>query len=264
MTDQLPTDTADGVAADVVPGGPARKTRATKTIGRMAGPTGDTPAAPRTSALDVIAPVADPAGEPQDAMAALLASVETSGLSEDDARLFVELRRWQRRKAESKAETESMGKAISKRTAELLELRLEREWIPKLPANIVGEDGELLSPFTRSSIYPKFRDDPETGKQYTRGDLVRVLHDAELAHLIEPNYDADKFAAVIRDQVKAWRHQISETSAVNAAGDLIDAFGNVLTAEEAEDPTADALGVHPALRPFVEPVTAEEIRFTVR
>ena len=212
----------------------------------------------RISALDVLTPAGSP--EPDDALTPLLA-VDTHAATDHDRDQLAELHRWMRERREAKARYEALASPIRARTQELLERRVERDWWPTMPAT-VSDQGEPLKPFVKATMWPKFRTDPDTGERYSRHDVTPALEDAGLAHLVTSSYDATAFAAVIREQVRSWRARVSETPATNTAGDPVDAYGEVLTAAEREDPTADDLGVHPALRDYVTVVELEEIGFT--
>jgi len=213
---------------------------------------------PGTSAVDLLAP-APPGGQASDAIDELLTGTPQA-VTDRDRDDFRRLHRWQRDRAAAKAEYEALGGSIADLSKDLINRRNERDWRP-LPTTVTDQ-GEPVRPYTRGTLWPKFRIDPYTGEPYTRADVVDALDAAGLGHLVETGYDGKAFAAAIRDQVKRWREQISETPLVNAAGEPVDAWDTVLTAEERDDPTADELGIHPALRPFITAVLLEEIRFT--
>lgn len=216
------------------------------------------PARPTRSAVDLLVP-APPGEQAPDALDELLTGTP-HGVTERDREDFRRLHRWQRERAAAKAAYEALGGSIATLTRELIDRRNERDWRP-LPTTVTDQ-GQPVRPYVRGTLWPKFRTDPETGEPYTRADVAAVLGAADLGHLISTGYDSKAFAAVIREQVKTWREQSSETPLVNADGEPVDAWGTVLTAAEREDSTADELGIHPALRPYVTAVLLEEIRFT--
>lgn len=220
-----------------------------------------TPNTGRTSALDVLTP-ADSAGspEPDDALTRLLAA-DPRAVTARDRDQLAELHRWMRERREAKARYDALAGPIRERTRELLERRVERDWWPTMPTT-VSDQGEPLRPYVKATLWPKFRVDPDTGERYSRHDVAPALEAAGLAYLVTSSYDATAFATAIREQVRSWRARVSETPATNTTGEPVDAYGAVLTAAEREDPTADELGVHPALRDFVTVVQLEEIGFT--
>jgi len=212
-----------------------------------------------TSAVDVLVPAATEVTEDPDAIDELLTGTP-HGVTDRDREDFRRLHRWQRDRAAAKAAYEALGGSITALAKDLIDRRNERGWRP-LPTTVTDQ-GEPVRPYVRGTLYPKFRTDPETGESYTRADVVDVLDAAGLGYLVETGYSSTAFAAVIRDQVKQWREQVSETPLTDEDGEPVDAWGTVLTAEERDDPTADELGIHPALRPYVTAVLLEEIRFT--
>ena len=216
------------------------------------------PVRPSTSAVDLLAP-APPGEQAPDAIDELLTGTPQA-VTDRDREDFRRLHRWQRERAAAKAAYEALGGSITALAKDLIDRRNERGWRP-LPTTVTDQ-GEPVRPYVRGTLYPKFRTDPETGESYTRADVVDVLDAAGLGYLVETGYSSTAFTAVIRDQVKQWREQVSETPLTDEDGEPVDAWGTVLTAEERDDPTADELGIHPALRPYVTAVLLEEIRFT--
>lgn len=210
------------------------------------------------SAIDVLLGTDAAAAEPDDALADLLAD-DTPNVTDVDRDELTELHTWQRERARHKAAYDALGKDCAKRTAELLERRIERGW-ETLPATVSGL-GEPVQAFIRGTLYPKFRVDPETGDKFTRTDVVPALQAAGLHHLLRTDYDGEAFAAHVRKAVTDWRAEAGETGVTDAEGRMVDAYGYPLTEAEAHDPTADALALHPEIREFIEPVLTEVIGF---
>ncbi len=210
------------------------------------------------SAIDILTGADAATAEPDDALADLLAD-DTPNVTEVDRDELTELHTWQKERSRHKRGYDALGKDCAKRTLELLERRIERGW-ETLPAT-VSLLGEPIQAFIRGTLYPKFRVDPETGDKYGRTDVIPALRAAGLDHLIVESYDADAFADHVRTAVTNWRAEAGETGVTDADGRLLDAGGHPLTEAEAQDPTADALALHHAIREYVEPVLTEVIGF---
>lgn len=256
----MPDDTAP--AYDQAPARVARAGRATV----PAYPVDLDPDAARTalagragrSAIDILTGADAATVEPDDALADLLTDT-TPNVTEVDRDELTELHTWQKERARHKRGYDTLGKDCARRTLELLERRIERGW-DALPAT-VSLLGEPIQAFIRATLYPKFRTDPETGDKYGRTDVIPALRAAGLDHLIVESYDADAFAAHVRTAVANWRAEAGETGVTDADGRFLDAHGHPLTEAEAQDPTADALALHHAIREYVEPVLTEVIGF---
>lgn len=121
--------------------------------------------------------------------------------------------------------------------------------------------------YTQVKDYPAYRrrdeldgegtvDGEGTGEAYQQSDLVAALLtcDAEqFRALVRQSVHSGQWNAMVQNAVRAWRDRISESGPpVDAQGRHVDAFGNVLTAEEADDPTADELALPPAVRAIVK------------
>lgn len=254
----MPDPTPSEDAYDQAPGRLHRPGRRTPVVALDVDPADVHPLlAGRKSAIDIITAEQ---GEPPatSALDALLADT-TPNVTEVDRDELAELHRWQKERARHKASYDALGKTVATRTAEMLARRIERGW-DILPAT-VSYLGDKLQPFISGTLYPKFRVDPETGDKYGRPDVVPALREAGLDHLIRQDYDATAFAAHVRKAVESWQAQAGETGVTNDDGALVDAYGYVLTEVEQEDPTADVLALHPAIREFVEPVLTESIGF---
>lgn len=224
----------------------------------------------RTSALDMIVPPteAPDATEPADALAALLAPETAPELSPDDRAALVRLDTWKRAKARHKKAYEALGKDIEREETRLIELAVELGLIDERGRIAFGslDDGQgfNLNPFERRTIWPKFREDPDTDQPYRRDQLIEVLRDLGLKHLIVETTEQYAWPGYVRERVKAWRKRAGQNGVTDDQGRFLDYDGEVLSAEEARDPVADILALPAKLRAVIEPVDKIELQFTRR
>lgn len=218
--------------------------------------------------VDLIAPPVNDEPEPQDALAALLHTIDTGELTETERAELVELDAWKRAKANHETAAKALGRDIEQRTTKFMELIAERQMYdakgnPYLP-DVSDGKGFELHPFFISQIWPKYREDPETDQPYQQEDLIEVLRAVGLDHLIVERTAQHAWPGYIREAVKAWRQRVGQSGVTNEAGEYVDAFGNVLTGEEAADPLADILALPPLLRSVIEPTVQHQLRFSRR
>lgn len=237
------------------------------TVDRMAEPLQNGRGAP---VVDLIAPPTDDNDDapPQDALEALLHTVDTGELTEAEKDKIRLLAQWKRARAEHKRKYEALGPDIDRLRQELIELVAERQLVdakgrPYLP-DVSDNQGFELHPYFTEKIWPKYRENPDTDQPFTQEDVVEVLRALGMDHLVVEKPESNAYSAYVRNQVKAWRKRVGQDGVTNEHGEFVDAFGNVLTEAEAADPLADILALPPLLRTVAEPVPQIDIQFTRR
>lgn len=95
-----------------------------------------------------------------------------------------------------------------------------------------------------------------TGKPFEQSDLIAALltcEDESFRGLVRQSVHGGQWNAMVQGAVRAWRDRISESGPPrDEQGRFVDAFGNVLTEEEAAEPEADELALPPAVREIVK------------
>lgn len=230
----------------------------------------DTAAPARTSALDVLAPPSAPpvGAEPADALSELLAADPAVGLAPDDEADILLLDRLKREKSRHEKAAADLGKDIDRVQARLIELGVEHGLIDargRLDLGAVDDGrGFMVKPYEVRTIWPKYRDDPDTDQPYGREQLIDALRAAGLAHLVVETTDQHGYPGYVRDRVKTWRQAAGQSGVTDAQGRFVDLDGEPLDVEEAQDPVADILALPRALRVVIEPVDKIALQFTRR
>lgn len=225
---------------------------------------------PRTSALDALTAPADAqdATEPADILSDLLTAEPAVGLAPEDERDVLLLDRMKREKTRHEKAAATLGKDIERVQTRLIELGVELGLIDKRGRLALGavDDGHgfLVSPYEVRTIWPKYRDDPETDQPYTRDQLIEVLKANGLGRLVVETTAQYDYPGYVRDRVKAWRQAAGQAGVRDDQGRYVDLDGEPLTGSEAQDPVADIFALPRAVRAVIEPVDKIALQFTRR
>lgn len=162
------------------------------------------------------------------------------------------------------AEIEKLNRAAVEHIAEATGADLREKW-----STTVNLGAETATAYVKTSDYPVYRyvdEDQET--KYGMADLVKALKASTvpgLADMVKETVHGQTWNSTFRRLVEAWRARVDETGGpTDDAGEPVDAFGNVLTADEREDPTADELGLPPEVRALVTVSTKSDLMFRAR
>jgi hypothetical protein len=226
---------------------------------RMAEPIQQTGRAP---VVDIVAP--PETSTPADTLSGLLPHVPLNSDYTDEQRdLLVRHARAKRRKAEAEAQAKGLRRDIAEMLERIIEMKAELaiatgEWEAVPDTDVAGFE---LRPYERRMIWPKYRDNPDTDTPYEMADVVVALQECGYGDLIVTKPDSDAYTALVRRLVKSWRTMAGKAGR-RIDGVLVDAFDTPLTPDEAIDPTADILGLPPALRAVIEPTETLDVLYT--
>ncbi len=231
-------DLAHSIGADIASGDPAAKASATAAL---------------DSALHLV-----PA-EPADALGELLAPDETPAMLNID--LLRRLAKLRAQKAlyadQAKAltpEIEKLNREVAAHIAEVTDADFRKGWNTTV---------DNATAYVKVADYPKYRHPEDRPKPYGMDDLIPALRTEESTKaLVKDTVNGNSWNSALRRMVEAWRERCDETGGpTNADGDPVDAFGNVLTDVERDDPTADELALPPSIREMITVSTVVEVMF---
>jgi hypothetical protein len=125
-------------------------------------------------------------------------------------------------------------------------------------------DGDTA--YSKVVDYPAYlKIDPDAEDKYGSAHLVDVAArsaNPELFGLVKRAINGNQWNALVNGWVAAWRSRCDETGGpTDEQGRPLDHWGNLLTAEEAEDPTAPELALPPEVRAIVGISTKTDILF---
>lgn len=200
-----------------------------------------------------------------DAVSALEPVRDSGELTEEQRALLLGHDRMKRRKAEAEATAKALVRDIAASLEKIIELKALLGWGPKDWETLDDGQGFDVKPFEYRTIWPKYREDPETIAPYTAADVVEALRASGFGEIVEERPNSDAYVKLVRDHVKRWRQRLGKSGGLrDDQGRYVDAFGTPLTGAELDDPAADALGLPPELRRVMVPEERLDIRYTRR
>lgn len=206
-------------------------------------------------------PAADEVPEVPDVLGALTAETEqTPGMPTLN---MAALHRLNELKASQKR-YESMAKALTGPIEELEQAVIENVLPHRAPdgrwSTTVGDKTGYLA----TTLWPARRTNEETGEKFATDDLADALRADGVEFLISESVHGQRLAGWLREQVDAWEARCGEDGVRNERGELVDHYGNALTADEAIDPTAPELALPPKVRKVLAISTDMKIVFRAR
>lgn len=217
----------------------------------------DTPeGAPISNQLVPDGPVVDELGE-------LLADEPAPATTGLRLELFRELAALRAKKTLYETMAKALGGDIARVNAELVahiaettDADLRNKW------NLTVDNATA---YTKVADYPKYRHPLDAAEPYSMADLLPRLRECQhagFAELVKETVNGSSWNAAIRRLVEEWRARVDETGApLNADGQPVDAFGEVLTEAEAAEPTADELALPREIREVVSVSTTIDVMF---
>jgi hypothetical protein len=164
----------------------------------------------------------------------------------------------------SKERYERMAKALTPVIADLETAVIDNVMPHRAPdgrwSTTVGDKTGYLS----TQLWPARRTNEETGEKFGTDDLANALRADGVDFLISESVHGQRLAGWMREQVEAWEARCGEDGVRNERGELVDHYGNALTAEEAADPTAPELALPPKVRAILAISTDMKISFRAR
>lgn len=233
----------------------------------MTGPTSDDPSIDDsdTTPLDVTAELDADATTLEEAVPDVIAALTADVVGDDsapplDMAALHQLNKLKAARTRYKRMYDALGPVVAELEAEVVENVMPHRAPDGRWSTTVGDKTGYLS----SMIWPKRQVDESTGDPFTTDDLIDALNADQHGHLVARQVNGQSLAAWVRELVDGWAGQHGEDGARNGRGELVDAFGNVLTEEESYDPTAPELGLPPHVRKIISLSTALKISFRAR
>jgi hypothetical protein len=118
--------------------------------------------------------------------------------------------------------------------------------------------------YLNTTYWPKRNVDESTGDPYSTQDLVKALRADSVDFLVADAVHGARLAAWVRERLAAWEQMGGEDGVRNSRGELVDADGEVLTSEEALDPTAPELALPRHVRKIISITADMKIAFRAR
>lgn len=226
---------------------------------------------PATAAAVALAGQA--AAEPADALAADLApSAPSIGLDITRLRRLSALRA---RHAIAETQAKELARQIEKVNREVVlhvteatEQDLAEGWSMTVGAETAHAVTRIFPVYRAREVAGAGEDAEAVAEKFAMPDLLAALRDSgadELVALIAETVNGNAWNSAVSRMVKAWRARLDESGPpVDGEGEPVDAFGNVLTDDERDDPAADVLGLPPAVRAIVGVSSSTAIKFRQR
>lgn len=177
-----------------------------------------------------------------------------------DMESLARLKRYKAAQTRYRAMDKALGPVIAELEAEIVEnVMPHRAPDGRWSATVEDKQGYL-----ETTLWPRRRVDEDTGDPYDTETLVAALDADGITNVVARQVNAQTMAAWLRELVSDWEARCGEDGVRNVRGELVDAFGNALTDEEATDPTAPELALPPKVRAVVEVSARLKIKFRSR